>query len=183
MGTVEVVFHFRTAMKKLIVPCLLVFIPCALFMNGCDLAQPLNTEEQPVVQNAPPQENVPPVEAPPQQQESPNDEDNTVTVKAEVGLGARGHYGTPTGNNPMEIVTVPISTLFRTQERLVLQQVEHAMNLYKAEHGRGPASHAEFMDQIIRANNLRLPQLPPNQEYVFDPRDGELKVRKPRNAP
>jgi hypothetical protein len=78
--------------------------------------------------------------------------------------------------------------MFRTEERLVLQQITHAMNLYNAEHGRKPRSHNEFWEQIILANNLhpestarvKLPRLPAGQSYLYDPRDGELKIRKPQ---
>ena len=156
---------------------------CSFFMSGCDSARPKNKEQQnqPVVQEAPPQE-----ERPPKQEEPPNVPE-TIDVKAEVGVGTKGRYGTPTGNNPMEIITVPISAMFRTRDRLFFQQVDYAMNLYKAEHdGNGPATHEEFMEKIIRANLLteqynRFP-LPPNQSFVYDPKDGELKVRKPKDA-
>ena len=166
-------------MKNRTIPFLLALFPCILFTGGCDLAQPLNKEEEvPIaVQNEPAKENAPP------QEETAQDEDNTVTVKAEVGFGPQGHYGPFTGANPMEIITVPISSGFRVREMLFLQSIEHAINLYKAEHGRGPASNAEFMERIIRANNIKFPPLPPNQEFVYDPRDGQLKINKPKNAP
>jgi len=171
----------------------LIFLS-TFFISGCDLAQPKNKG-----QGDPP---APPIEEPKQQVEvllpppadEPAPEDKkTVTVMAAPGMSGKGNYGTPTGNNPMEIITVPISVMFQTQDRLVLQQVEHAMNLYKAEWGNAPASHDEFWERIIVANNLqpsqssanrnKLPQLPPGQEYVYDPKDGQLKIRKPKDAP
>jgi len=155
-------------------------------MSGCDSVQPIDSGQVPPPVEVPQQQNA----VAPDEDNAPN-EDNTVTVKAEPGLSGKGNYGTPTGNNPMEIITVPISTMFRTQDRLVLQQVEHAMNLYKAEHGMAPATHAEFWEKIIVANNLqpnqssanrnKLPQLPAGQTYVYDPKDGVLKVRKPKD--
>jgi len=163
-------------MKNLILLFSLVFI-CSLFASGCDLAQPQNKGQgrQPVAQNAPP-----PVEVPPEQNALPQDaEDNTELVRAEVGFGGRGNYGTPTANNPMEIVTVPITALFRTQDRLVLQQIEHAVNLFRAEHGRVPESHEEFMEKIIQANHIQF-RMPPGHEFVYE--GGELKVRRPRGT-
>ena len=163
----------------------------AFFINGCDLAQPKNLGqgEPPAPPIEVPQ---PQVEVPPPVHEPAQAENNTVTVTAAPGMSGKGNYGTPTGNNPMEIITVPISTMFRTQDRLILQQVEYAMNLYKAEHGRAPASHDEFWERIIVANNLhpdqpsanrnKLPQLPPGQEYIYDPKDGVLKIRKPKDG-
>ena len=166
----------------------------AFFISGCDLAQPKNKGQDeppaPLIEEPQQPEAVPPQ---PPADKPTQPEENTVMVPAAPGMSGKGNYGTPTGNNPMEIITVPISTMFRTQDRLVLQQVEYAMNLYKAGHGRVPATHEEFWEQIILANNLqpnqsssnknKLPQLPPGQEYVYDPKDGVLKIRKPKNTP
>ena len=167
-------------MKHLIFPLSLVFF-CPLFISGCDLAQPQRQGqgEQPVVQNDP----LPP-EMPVEQHVPPQDaEGEAVLVRAEVGLGPRGHYAPPAADNPMAIVTAPISAMFRTRERVTFfQPMEHAMNLFRATHDRLPASHEEFMEQIIRANHLRLPELPPGQEFVYDPARGELMVRRPRDA-
>ena len=182
METSEEVLHFCTAMKHLDVLISLLFIG-TLLLGGCDSAQPRNKGkgEQPVVKNDPP-----PVEAPPaqpEQQVPAQNENNMVLVNAAPGMSGKGNYGTPTGNNPMEIITVPISTMFKTKDRLVLMNIDHAMNLYRAEHGQIPASHVEFMENIIRANMIQLPQLPAGQEYVYDPSDGVLKIQKPKNAP
>ena len=180
----------NVATKNVILVLPVVFLGL-LFMSGCDSAQPKNAGQgvRPVVPQDPPPGEAPPVA--PAQNEPAKEEDNTVMVEAAPGMSGRGNFGPPTGNNPMEIITVPISTLFHTRERLALMQLEHAMNLYRAEHGQLPATHAEFWERIVVANMLhpasgsrnRLPELPPGQEYVFDPRDGQLKVRKPRDAP
>ena len=85
--------------------------------------------------------------------------------------------------NPISNITAPVATYLTVKERLVLQQVDHAMNLYKAENNRVPASNEEFMREIIQKNGIRLPRLPDAHEYVYDPSDGVLKVRKPRDAP
>jgi len=168
-------------MKKLIFPLSLIFL-CSLFVSGCDLAQPQRQEQgvQPVVQDDPQPVEVPggvPVEqhAPPQ-----DAEDETVLVRAAPGMTGRGNYASATANNPMGIITVPVSQYFRVQDRLVLQQIEHAINLFRATHDRLPASQEEFMTDIIRANNIALPRLPDGHTYVYE--EGELKVRRPRDA-
>ena len=174
-------------MKKLIVvPFLSVFVlctflPCVLFLCGCDLAKPQNEDQRrpPIAMDAVPQ-------APPAPQE-PAKEEETITVKAEVGAGVRGSsYATPTGG-PMDIITAPIAAGFRTRERISFQRIDAAMNLYKNDpdnsDNRGPKSHEEFMEKIIKANGIILPQLPPNQEYFYDATDEVLKVKKPRGAP
>jgi len=167
-------------MKHLAFPLSLVFL-CSLFVNGCDLAQPQQQGQraQPIVQNDPL-----PVEMPVEHNVPPQDaEDDTVLVRAEVGLGPRGHYATATSEHPMGIVTAPISAMFRTRERVsFFLPMEQAMNFFRATHDRLPASHEEFMEQIIRANHLQLPELPPGQEFVYDPARGELMVRRPRDA-
>jgi len=163
-------------MKHLIFPLSFVFL-CSFFMNGCDTAQPNKKGggEQPVVQNDPP-----PVEVPANPPEQPqNAEEKTVTVAATPQtVATRGNYASAGDtSNPMSIITTPISVMFRTQDRIVLQQVEAGMNYFKAEHGRIPATEAEFMEKIIKANNIQLPPLPAGQKYVYE--GGELKVQRP----
>jgi hypothetical protein len=53
------------------------------------------------------------------------------------------------------------------------------MQLYEATNGKKPTTHEEFMEQIIRANQIVLPELPAGQRYVYDPETGELMVEKP----
>ena len=152
---------------------------CTLFVSGCDLAQPQNKgQEQPA---APPAE-PPPAEVPvPPQEDAPAQEGTTEMVRAEAGVGVRGQSLSPgTGNNPMEIITVPVRTYFTVQQRLDFQRVDAAMNYFRGEHGRLPNSHNEFMEKIIQANHLQLPQLRPNEKYIYDPVAGELKVERPR---
>ena len=87
----------------------------------------------------------------------------------------------PSSNNPMRVVIIPISAMFR--DRIVLQQIEAAMNLYRKEHRNIPTTHEEFMESIIRANDIRLPRLPSDHAYMYDPMDGQLKIRKPSGSP
>ena len=170
-------------MKNCSLPFLLLLFICTVFLSGCDLAQPQKKRhnDQPVVQNDPqPDAELP---AQPEQEEPEQPENNTVLVQAAPGMTGKGTgYNTST-NNPMSIITVPVSTDFSVRERLVLQQVDHAMNLYRAEHGTAPSSNEEYMKKIIQENNIRLPRLPEGHEYVYDPNDGLLKVRKPRDTP
>ena len=150
-------------------------------MSGCDLAKPQNQQENRQPAGMEGAADVP--QDPPAQQESAPKEDDTVTVKAEVGVGSKGSsYAKPTGG-PMDIITVPISAGFRTRERISFMLIDDAMNKFKAEHDRLPDSHAEFVMEIIQKGNIMLPKLPEGQEYIYDPKDGELKVRKPRDTP
>ncbi len=95
-------------------------------------------------------------------------------MKAEVGVGAKGQ------NLQEGIITTPAKAYFQVRERLIFQQVDHALNLYRATEGRLPQTHDEFMQKVIQANQIRLPELPDGSRYVWDPAKGELMVERPR---
>jgi hypothetical protein len=56
--------------------------------------------------------------------------------------------------------------------------IKHAMDLYQAENGRYPANYDEFMNEIIKKNNIALPVLPSYQEYFYDAQEHKLQVRE-----
>ena len=61
--------------------------------------------------------------------------------------------------------------MFRTKERIAFNlQVQPAMQLYKAVHGRFPPSEEEFFSEIIEKNGIKLPELPAGQRYLYDTR-------------
>lgn len=94
---------------------------------------------------------------------------------AEVGVGKKGHYG---GQGPL---VTPLEVYFRAAEMTVFKiQIPEAMKLYKAVNdNRGPATNDEFMQKIIKDNQIRLPQLPFGHRYVYDPKTEQLMVEKP----
>ncbi len=100
----------------------------------------------------------------------------TVREKAHVGMGEKGRgYG---GG----MITESVHVLFTAREKIVLDQMQHALDLYKVEHdGKPPKTKEEFMDKIIKENNLRLPTLPQGESYVYDPNTGDLLVQRPAN--
>jgi hypothetical protein len=55
-------------------------------------------------------------------------------------------------------------------------QIKHTVDLYQAETGEYPKTHEEFMEKIIKANNIALPVLPRNRKYVYDVATHELGV-------
>lgn len=108
---------------------------------------------------------------------SANEESPTeiAPTKAHVGVGKSSQAMEREGIQGA--VASPARTLFRTKEKVVFEiQIPHAMNLYKALNGHGPRSHEEFMKEIIKANNIELPELPPGQHYQFDVEKQELWV-------
>ena len=97
-------------------------------------------------------------------------------TKAEVGVGVKGKdYGGP------GFVTTPIQEYFRTGERIAFEiQIPNAMKIYKAEHdNKGPKTHEEFMDIIIKENAVQLPDLAAGEEYMYVPETEELMVKHP----
>ena len=99
----------------------------------------------------------------------------TEQVKAEIGVGKKGHgYG---GG----LITEPVHQYFAQQERITYEiEVPQAMNLYKASHDfKGPATHEAFMKEIIKDNNIKLPELPEGHRYIYDPKTETLMVERP----
>jgi hypothetical protein len=97
-------------------------------------------------------------------------------VKAEKGVGIKGrsldeHQG---------MLVTPAKAYFSVRERVVFEiQIPEAVKLFKATNGSGPKSHEDFMAQIVDANQIHLPELPPGQRYVYDPEKEELMVERP----
>jgi hypothetical protein len=101
------------------------------------------------------------------------------TEVAKVGVGAKGRdYGGP------GFITTPIQEYFRTGDRIAFEiQIPNAMKLYKAEHdNKGPKTHDEFMNIIVKENGVQLPELPPGDEYVYDPKTEQLLVKHPTGS-
>lgn len=54
--------------------------------------------------------------------------------------------------------------------------IQHALQLYNATHGNYPKDHAEFMEKIVKANNINLPVLPGKRRYQYDVENHKLVV-------
>ena len=104
------------------------------------------------------------------------------TEQVEATVNTVGTRGRSYGGG---IVSEPVSQLFKQKDRIHLMQLEQAVKLYKAEHGRVPQTHEEFMQKIV--NNpqygIRLPELPPGHRYVWDPKQEKLLVERPASSP
>ena len=60
--------------------------------------------------------------------------------------------------------------------RTALLNIQHAMDLYHAEHDRYPKNYDEFMSEIIKADQISLPQLPYYQKYGYDEKEHKLVI-------
>ncbi len=99
---------------------------------------------------------------------------DTELKQAQAGVGEKGHY-------EQGIITTPVSVFFTVQERIAFEiQVPHALQLFKAMEGRPPKDQAEFMQKIIKANQIKLPELPPGHRYLYNPKTEQLMVEYPR---
>jgi hypothetical protein len=106
-------------------------------------------------------ESVPPPPPPPPPPAEPDR--GVVREAAKAGVTGKGQYAP----GP---ITTPIAVYFSVRERAVFDiQVASAMNVYKGEHGYFPKTQEEFMDKIINANSIHLPELRPGYRYVYDP--------------
>lgn len=68
---------------------------------------------------------------------------------------------------PGALLDVKVGTIFEIQ-------IPQAIQLYKAEHGRVPKNHAEFVARVLEPNQLKLPELVDGMVYQFNPEKEEL---------
>lgn len=73
-------------------------------------------------------------------------------------------------------VTAPVMAYGPMLEQISKSHIEHAVNLFQATEGRYPADLAEFMEKIIKANNIKLPVLPGGKQYQYDVENHKLVV-------
>ncbi len=87
-------------------------------------------------------------------------------VQKEVGSGAAVKAA------PRKLGKDPITIAGNAYVSIVGQNsilnIKHGLDLYQAETGSYPKDYNEFMEQIIKKNNIALPTLPYYQEYGYD---------------
>lgn len=141
----------------------------ALLVCGCE--PPADTPSTDSANNLPP--GAVAVGATPAQAETVSEPQVTDSEVAAVGVGDRGQgYG----NDPF---TAPAATYWRAQEKIAFEiEIPHALQLYKAlnPEGKGPVSHEAFMQDVIAANRIKLPELPEGKQYRYDPQTETLFV-------
>jgi hypothetical protein len=60
--------------------------------------------------------------------------------------------------------------------RTSMDNMKHAVDLYHAQNDRYPKDLDEFMNEIIKPNNIALPMLPHYQEYGYDANEHKLII-------
>ena len=98
-----------------------------------------------------------------------------VSGKADFAEGGDRHIMAP--------ILVPLGQYFTVQDRIANLRRQDAMNKYKAMNdNKPPATHEEYMKEIIEANNITLsPLRNPNDKYQYDPASGELMISTVRS--
>jgi hypothetical protein len=79
-------------------------------------------------------------------------------------------------------VTGPLEAYGPMVQQISGISVDYMLALYNAEHGRFP-NYDEFMAQIIKKNNVRLPVLPGKLQYQYDEQNHKLVVIRPPEPP
>lgn len=141
-----------------LVSCLSGACLSMLLFIGC--AQPVETSNEEGAQN----QQLAGTEPVPQA----NAEEESGPKRADEVVGQRKGTG---------VMTRPVFDALNAADRLILKNVDYAVEIYKAAgNGEGPATHEEFMEKIIKANNIQLPKLPEGQRYLYDPENEQLMV-------
>lgn len=98
-----------------------------------------------------------------------------VREEAKAGVGKKGRI------EGEGLIVTPVKTYFLAKEKITFDiQVAQAMQLFKGEHGFAPKSHDEFMEKIVKFNQIVLPELPEGHRYVYDPAQEQLMVEHPQ---
>lgn len=75
--------------------------------------------------------------------------------------------------------TAPVSARGPMMERISKLNIEAAVNLFHAMEDRYPKDLDEFMQVIIKANNIQLPALPNGWQYQYDVENHKLEIVEP----
>jgi len=94
-------------------------------------------------------------------------------AETELQQGAQVATTKITAKDP---ITLPGNAYVTIIGKTSMLLIEQAVNLYKATNDRYPKDYDEFMTEIIKANNIALPQLPYYQEYGYDEKEHKLIV-------
>jgi hypothetical protein len=82
-----------------------------------------------------------------------------------------------------DYLAVTVRGGIRAEQKIKLATVTHALALYNATEGRGPKSHEEFMEKVVKFNQIELEPLQEPYEYWFNAEEQVLMKRvKPEVA-
>jgi hypothetical protein len=73
-------------------------------------------------------------------------------------------------------IMLPNNAYFSIVGQATILNIQHALDLYQAEHGEYPKNLDEFMNEIIKPNGIVLPTLPYYQEWGYDAPTHQLVI-------
>ena len=120
------------------------------------------------------------------QTKAPTATDESTSIEAQKAVAGVGKQGKTLldHSDTQKIISGPVSALMQFKQQAVLDiQIPHALSLFQATEGRLPKDHAEFMEKIVQANQLQLPELPAGAVYRFNAEKGELWVYPENEVP
>lgn len=115
------------------------------------------------------------------QSQIPSTPSGTINERIEAKAGVTGKGQSYGGG----VISEPVSQYWKIKEKIAFDiAIPHSLNLFKANSisGKGPQSHEEFMEKIIKPmTNFKLPELPEGHQYQYDPVSEKLFVVRPAN--
>ena len=84
-----------------------------------------------------------------------------------AGVGAKGRYRPG-------IIATPVSTFFRTRQRIPFLQIDNGLKFFHTLNGRPPKNYKEFEKEILKPAALVLPDLLPGKVYEWFPKEGKF---------
>jgi hypothetical protein len=73
-------------------------------------------------------------------------------------------------------ITAPLSAYGPMTESIAKTKIKAALNYFYGENGRYPKDHEEFIEMVVKPNNIDLPVLPYKGRYQYDVEKHELMV-------
>ncbi len=133
---------------------------------------------QPAAQPQQPQPNQPAAQSQPagqaQPAQGPSGQEEMMTLGANTGVQGQGYGG--------GLITEPVHEFFSMRNLITWDQIKHDMDIWQAIHNRWPKNAQEFQKEILEPANIELPELPPGNRYVYDPKTGELMVARQKRG-
>jgi hypothetical protein len=105
---------------------------------------------------------------------APNDKDDFIVGKRTQDIRKvsteekKGGRVTPPRIVSKDPITLPGNAYVSIIGRNSMYNMQHAIDLFHATNGRYPKDYDEFMQVIIKENNVVLPKLPRYQNYAYD---------------
>jgi hypothetical protein len=127
--------------------------------------------QSPAVPSQPaPAQPAPQTQGQPAAQEQPSGQTEMMTLGANTGVQGQGYGG--------GLITEPVHQFFSMRNLITWDQIKHDMDIWQAIHNRWPKDAQEFQKEILEPANIELPELPPGNRYVYNPKSGELLVAR-----